>query len=76
MKHSPILKTDKSKDEKSERSNRLLKIKHSDKRITLGKLKTNGSQDKPRFRKLNQGQSPGIRRVIEAKKFLNFSKAK
>jgi hypothetical protein len=42
----------------------------------LGKLKTDGSQDKQRFRKLKQGQSPGIRRVIEAKKFLNFSKAK
>jgi hypothetical protein len=74
VKQSPSLKTDKSRD--GERSNRLLKIKQNEKRLLLGKLKTEGSQDKLRFRKLKQGQSPGIRRVIEAKKFFNFSKAK
>lgn len=74
-KGSPKLKTDKSKEESSERSNRLLKFKQSDKRL-FGKGKSEDSQDKMRFRKIKKGQSPGIRRVLESKKFLNFSKAK
>lgn len=75
-KPSPKLKIDSSKEETSERSNRLLKFKQSDKRIFGGKLKSEGSQDKMRFRKMKPGQSPGIRRVFEKKKFQNFSKAK
>ena len=74
--HSPHLKTDKSHEDTNKRSNRLLKIKKGDKRLFLGKLKSEGSQDKFKFRKMKQGQSPGIRRILESKKLLNFSKAK
>lgn len=75
-KQSPKLKTNKSKEDSTERGTRLLKFKQSDKRLFGNKLKSEGSQDKLRFRKIKQGQSPGIRRVLESKKFLNFSKAK
>ena len=73
---SPSLKTEKSKQESEERSTRLLKVKQNDRRLFLGKLKTEGSQDNLKFRKIKQGQSPGIRRMLDAKRRFQFSKAK
>lgn len=73
---SPQLKTDKSKEESDDRSNRMMKLKQGDKRLFLGKLKTESSQDKLKFRKINQGQSPAIRRIIDSKRLIKFGKAK
>jgi hypothetical protein len=70
------VKTEKSKNDSEERSGRLLKVKQNDRRLILGKLKTDGSQDKLKFRKIKQGQSPGIRRMLDAKRRFQFSKAK